>query len=97
MFMLVVMLIKFFEVIYGSEAQVCDYKGVRRLWVLFPLEKIKYLMFSFTRFSNDAKYGVDLSHPTGNISRIQWKVGNRGILMGMECLYTWFHCVRDTA
>ena len=55
-----------------------------RLWVRFPLEKKKYLIFSFTRSGNEANRGNEFRHSTRNPSRIPRKVGNCRVLNGTE-------------
>ena len=49
------------------------------LWVLFPLEEMKYLLkfiFPFLRSGVEAKCGVEFCHSTRNASRMRQKVGN---------------------
>ena len=36
----------------------------KRLWVQFPFEEIKYLIFSFHRSGSDVKRGIKLRHAT---------------------------------
>ena len=42
----------------------------RRLWIVFPLEGKKYLIFSFLPFGNDVKHSVDFRHLKRNAARI---------------------------
>ena len=63
--------------------------------VRFPLEEMKYLIFSFLCSGVKAKRGVDLCHSTRNVSRIRRKMGNKSVLtLGSLCQPC---CVRDTA
>ena len=76
--------------------QVCDRKR-GRLWVRFPHEETTYLIFSFPRFSIEAKRGAEFRQSTCNTNRNQWKLGNGSALRTKECLDTRFpgfclHC-----
>ena len=53
-----------------AQGQACDCKR-NRLWVRFPLEKIKYLMFSFLNSDDETERGVEVRHPIYKASRIQ--------------------------
>ena len=55
------------------EAQACGCKR-NRLWVRCPLEKMKYIIFSFPRSGDESKCSVKLRHPTRNVFRIRPKV-----------------------
>ena len=44
------------------------------LWVRFPLENMKYSIFSFPRSGVEIKRGVEFRHSIHNASRIRRKV-----------------------
>ena len=46
------------------------------LWVRFPLDEMKYLIFSSLSFINVRSY-----HSTRNTSRFRWKMRNGSVLM----------------
>ena len=54
----------------GVAAQACDCKRAL-LRVQFPFEEIKYLIFSFPRSGNNAKYGVEFRHSKDDASKIR--------------------------
>ena len=43
---------------------------------------IKYFIFLFSIFVNEAKHGVQLRHSRRNVSRVRHKVGNGKFLIG---------------
>ena len=47
-----------------------------KLWIQFPLGKIKYLLFSFLRSGVEVKRGVESRHSSRNASRICLKIEN---------------------
>ena len=49
----------------GAGVQACDCKR-DRLWVRFPLEEMKHLIFSFLPFGVEAKRRVKFRHSTRN-------------------------------
>ena len=52
-----------------------DYKH-DRLWIRLPLEKMKYLLFSYHRSVVEAKQDIESHHSTRNACRIRWKMEN---------------------
>ena len=61
----------FIEASRGGGAQgEWDFKR-DRFWVRFPLEEMKYFIFSFLYSGVEAKAGVEFCHSTRNASRIR--------------------------
>ena len=70
----------------GTRGQACDCKR-DRLWIRFPLEEIKYLMFSFHCSGVEAKCDVDFRHSTRTASRIRQEMRNESVLVVTDVLY----------
>ena len=61
------------------------------MWVWFPLEEIKCLLFSFLHSGAEAKWGVELRHSTRYACRIRRKVGT-----GLCCyIYTQYETEKN--
>ena len=61
-----------------------------RLWVRYPFEEMKYLIFLFSRSGNEAKRVVKLRHLSCKCLHNSAKIGNGAVLMVTKCLNTRF-------
>ena len=80
----------FFETSHGVGSAKCNCKH-ERLWVRFPLQKNKYLIFSFHGSGVEAKRGVEFRYSTRNLQNFT----ENEVINNSHPLSTC--CVRDTA
>ena len=64
------------------------YIYLKRCGFGFDYLSVKYTLFLFPRFGNEAKGYVQFCHSTRNTSRDRWKVKNGSIVMETECFNT---------
>ena len=63
-----------FEIDRGAAALFRLFRWRNRLWIRFPLEEMKYLIFLFPCSGNRAKHVVEFRLTTGDAPRIQGEV-----------------------